>query len=262
MKRHDHSRGLKHGALIALVLATLAPCAIFAQTGRSPDPNRVLQEADKALYPDAYRARIRMTTEKPGSKTELLADQVYQAGLGSRLEILEPTRSKGIRYLQRDEGLWMWSPRSGSSRPLRLPAKESFQGSAFSNDDVSETRYATRYDASLAGNSPVSVDGKEVDCLIIEARAKSPSSPYGKLVLYIAVEGGYPLRIDYYSRSQVLYKRMSLSELAPLAGRVRPRTMRMEQLDGSGTITTVRLESLSEEQNLSPRLFSLSDLGR
>lgn len=246
----------------AALAVVLWPAMPSAAQERGDDATALLEAADAALYPDSYSSRISMTTEKPGSRTELVADQVYKAGTGSRIEIVAPARSKGVRYLQKDGGLWMWSPRSGSSRALRLPAKESFQGSAFSNDDVSETRYAERYHARIVSKENLTVDGSDIPCIVVEATAKSPASPYGKLVMYLAEDGHYPLRIDFYSRSLVLYKRMTLYDLGDLAGRRRPRTMRMEALDGTDAVTTVRLESLKAEPSLGDRLFSLSDLTR
>ncbi|WP_394706901.1 outer membrane lipoprotein-sorting protein [Marispirochaeta sp.] len=49
----------------------------------------------------------------------------------------------------------MYNPKSNSSRPLRLSPEQSFQGTVFSNNDVSDQQYTDDYKASLAGEEPL-----------------------------------------------------------------------------------------------------------
>jgi hypothetical protein len=53
-----------------------------------------------------------------------------------------------------------------------------------------------------------------------------------------------PLRMEYYARSGLLFKRMDLSKIRPFGGITRPSVMRMESLEKKGTITTLTIESM------------------
>ena len=96
------------------------------------------------------------------------------------MEMLSPTRSRGIRFLQTEGALWMYSPRSGSRLPLRLSPRESFQGSVFSNNDVGDSTWSNDYEASLAGSTTLdSPDFGKVEVWIVSGKALRRDVPYG-----------------------------------------------------------------------------------
>ena len=114
------------GALPALLLLfALAPAPALAQTGTDAasggDASQYLQNVDELMYPDSYRMLVEIHTERPNARnTDLVMEVQAEQGVGSLMEIQEPARQRGIRFLQRDEALWIYNPRSNTRRPIRL----------------------------------------------------------------------------------------------------------------------------------------------
>jgi outer membrane lipoprotein-sorting protein len=178
------------------------------------------------------------------------------------MEITAPKRSNGIRFLQKESSIWMFNPRAGSRRAIRLAGGASFQGSSFSNSDLSDTDYDTNYTASFLKEESLTVDGTVHDCRVVKAAAKSRKSPYARILIWMDTETDIPYRMDYYAHSGLLFKRMTLSDLKSMAGRMRPSVYHMESFDRPGLVSDVRITDLKEQNGLPDRLFTQTDLTR
>jgi len=176
------------------------------------------------------------------------------------MEITEPARSRGIRFLQKDNSLWLFNPRSGSHRAIRLSARDSFQGSAFSNNDVSDTEFEGSYNADVLRSESLVVEGSARACTVVEALAKNRSSPYAKILIWMDTDTLVPYRMDYYAHSGLLFKRMTLSGLREIAGRVRPTRYHMESFDQPGLSSDVEVNELQARGDLPDRIFTEADL--
>jgi hypothetical protein len=247
------------------------------ERARSYNGDELMAMADDTLFPGTYVATMRMTTERPGRRTtEMVFESSYQDGRGTFMEVTEPRRSRGMRFLQKEDDLWMYNPRSSSRRAIRLAPRDSFQGSVFSNNDVSDPKYADDYRGRLGDVETIDhPQHGRVQTLRIDAEASHDQSAYGRIEMWLwpdpeaaASDGDdsplrvIPLRIDYHSRSGLLFKRMTLLDIRELAGARRPAVMRMESLEEEGAVTTVRIESLEARDSLPSRLFSQQELTR
>ncbi|MBU0935772.1 MAG: outer membrane lipoprotein-sorting protein [Spirochaetes bacterium] len=234
--------------LLVLILGTglfLTPLAT------AQDPAALLQALEQVLNPDNYRMVMNMTTQRPGkADTAFTLEILHNAGVGSRMEILQPARSAGIRFLQLGEELWLYNPRAGGSRAIRLSSQEAFQGSLFSNEDISTPDYQSDYRAQLAGTELLQhPDFGTIEVRRLQALARSDSSAYSRIDFLLTLPDNMPLRIEYYARSGLLFKTMTLGWFTELAGRIRPRIYRMESLAEPGAVTTVSIEKLEERDN-------------
>ena len=262
---------------IALMVGTVVVIAYPAPVSAQSDPSGVptslsadelLDRSDETLFPESFVATYRMETVRPGRRTAgIVLESSHLEGAGTYMEVSEPARSRGMRFLQKEEDLWMYNPRSGSRRALRLAPRDSFQGSVFSNNDVSDPDFVDDYRARRAGNRDL--DHPEmglVTTTILEAEAAHDEAPYGRLVMWLwgGPDGGnvLPLRIDYYSKSGLAFKRMTLFEFGERAGGYRPAFLRMESLEEEGVATTVRIDDLEARETLPARLFNQAELTR
>jgi outer membrane lipoprotein-sorting protein len=205
------------------------------------DAGTILSEMEHTLYPDSYYMRMKMSTSGgSGRDREMEFDSLYRKGTGTYMEILSPARSKGTRFLEKDGALWMFVPRSNSRTPVRLPAGDSFQGSAFSNDDVSSSSYSDDYSPKLIGREEVDhPELGKVQCHVLELTPLHREAAYGRIKAWVSVDGSVPLRMDYFVRSGLRSKQMHLSDIRQAAGRRRPMIMTMENLDESGRQSVV-----------------------
>lgn len=241
-------------------------CGLFLLTlsrAAALDPQSVLELMDDALAPARYHAVMEMTTTKPDKTSVLVIDLLYRRGTGSLMELLSPNRVKGTRLLQKSGGLWLYSPASGSTKPLRLSLKQSFQGSLFSNGDVGEPHFSRDYTAVVAGHESVNVAGLgPVDALVLDGVPSNPQAQYGRIKVWVQPDSNLPLRIDYTAKSGLLFKRMTFSEYRDLAGTKRPTKYTMESFEEPGTYTVLSINEMQATPDLPENDFSETRLTR
>lgn len=246
--------------LIAVVLAVSGSVAALP----AQDGNELLRAAGDALYPDHFVMQVRMETHRPDRPESGMTIESYHSDEhGTRLEIIEPARSRGTRFLRKGDDLWMFSPRSNSSRAIRLSPRDSFQGSVFANNDIGDPDYSDDYDATYEGTESIEhPETGTVRSRRIEARASHPEAPYGRITMWLRTDDNIPVKMEFYAKSGVLIKRMWLYELTELAGKLRPSIFRMHSLEIEGAYSLVEISELEERSDLSARLFSLNALTR
>jgi outer membrane lipoprotein-sorting protein len=247
-------------------MLVLLPASGFAQSGdggTSGEADELLQQMERNLFPDGYYMKMEMRTTGSGRDRELLIESWYRKGAGTYMELLAPARSRGTRILETEGALWMYVPRSGNRNAVRLPARDDFQGSAFSNADVGSSSYTDDYYARLAGTEVVEhPDLGAVECHVLELLPSHEEAPYGKIVAWVSVEGSIALQMDYFVRSGLRSKQMFLSDIRSVAGRRRPMRMEMERLDESGKRSVVDILELEERDAIPDRTFSRPYLTR
>ncbi len=247
--------------LIAIVCA-VSGIAAFSLV--FPDGNVILEELDRIRFPDQFFQRVTLRTLTDGETTKSMTiESRYKKGQGTFMEILDPPRSKGTRFLNKEGSLWMYSPKSGSTKPIRLAPKDSFQGSAFSNSDVSKTTFTEDYNATVEGEE--TLDHPELGsivCYRLRCDAIKPDASYGKIVMWLRKDDYVPLKFDYYAKSGLLYRKMAMSKYRILAGRLRATKMEMESVDKAATKSIIDIEVLEEKTNLPDSLFNLNNLTR
>ncbi len=233
---------------VSILIATLVVPALGAQ--EAPRAEDVLAAIDKTLALESYASTVVMETKDAnGAARSMTFETLSRRDKGSYLEVVAPARSKGTRFLQLEGSLWMYNPKSGSSSALRLSARESFQGSTFSNADVGKTRFADDYSPSLAPEATIlHSDLGKVTCLVVESVAKNDEAAYGKIVMWARKSDYMPLRMEYYAKSGLLFKKMELSGIRDFGSFVRPSVLRMESTEKKGTITTMTMQSIEKRE--------------
>ena len=228
-------------ASTALVLLS-ASLGLFA----APSADDILNAVDARLFLSSYVSKATMETTKPGSApTSMTFEGQSRKDRGTYLEIVAPARTKGTRFLQLDGSLWMFNPKAGSANALRLSSRDSFQGSTFSNADIGKSQFSDDYAPALAPDEVIDhPELGKVECYVISAKAKTDTAAYGRIVMYVRKSDLMPLRMEYYAKSGLLFKRMTLSKVRDFGAITRPSVLQMESLDKVGTITTLTLASI------------------
>lgn len=254
------TRLVQAGAAAALLAAfALAPAA-----AQPMDARALLEEAESRIYPDNFFMRSEIDTSRPDRRdTTMVIESYFKDEVGTFMEIVEPSRSRGMRFLRKDESLWMYNPKSRSRRAIRLSPRESFQGTVFSNNDVGDPDYTDDYDVTFAPEETIEHEQLgTVDCYVIEGDASSPSSPYGRIRMWVRTDDLMPVQMEYYAKSGLLFKRMTMLDFGELAGRVRPTRMRMESLEQEDAYSEVVIEEMEIREDLPDRMFTQAALTR
>ncbi len=243
---------------IAVLLVLLATGLSAADL---PDGQKMLAQIDAIRFPDNFTMRVTLTTSTVGEADKVMSmDNTHKKGFGAFIEILAPARSKGTKMLTQEGTLWMFNPKSGSNKPLRLAPKDSFQGSSFSNSDVSKTSFTEDYQAVVEAEETVEhPEFGSVKAWRLRADATSNEASYGKIVMWVRQGDLLPIKFDYYAKSGLLFRQMVLSEYRTMAGRLRATKLEMVSLDKKGTKTLLRIESMTEK-NIPESLFNLTNL--
>lgn len=255
---------------IRRMCAALAAVAIAAAVLPAPaaaqdmDAATMLEEAESRIYPDNFTMRSEIATSRPDRRnTTLVLDASFKDGVGTFMEIVEPARSRGMRFLRKGDSLWMYNPKSRSRRAIRLSPRESFQGTVFSNNDVGDPDYTDDYDVRYAEDETIEHEQfGAVDCYVIEGDANAPTSPYGRIMMWIRKSDLMPVQMEYYAKSGLLFKRMTMLDIEELAGRERPTRMRMKSLEQEDAYSTVTIEEMEIREDLPDRMFSQAALTR
>jgi outer membrane lipoprotein-sorting protein len=224
----------------------------------------LLKEMEETLMPVQYYSEIDMKTFSPGkSVKEMSMNSWYKKDTGSYIELTAPSRSRGTRMLAKNNSLWMYNQRSGSTRALRLSPKDNFQGSVFSNNDVGDPQYSDDYTAQIKGRKTVNNEELgDVECYLLEAIASDNESPYGRIEMLVTVNGTIPLEMTYYAKSGLLFKKMNFSGFQNVAGKIRPLIYRMDSVEEQETYSIVEIKILEMKNDLPDSMFTENRLTR
>ncbi len=255
---------MRKNLYIIPVLMIISILAVYPVFSNPVDPDTLLRKVEQIINPEIYSSVMQISTQKPGQRdSEIGMNVLYKEGAGSFIEMTSPARSRGIRMLEKDAGLYLFNPKSNSRRPIRLSPEQSFQGTVFSNNDVSDPKYTDDYSAQLSGEEILEhPDFGDVQCLILTAEAKTREAPYGKIVIWIHREKLIPLKFAYYAKSGLLFKTMILKDYRQMAGALRPATMHMDSLEIEGVWSEVKIESMEALTDIPDSRFSTAALIR
>lgn len=257
--------------------ATLAPLAIagvlwtiFGIGGLPPlgaedlSAEKIIRSAEQTIFPDAFVMRATLQTLESGSVISSMEMSLsYKRDVGSRIELLSPPRSRGIRFLQKEGALWLFNPAAGTSQAVRLSAKAAFQGSVFSNRDVGDPQYSTDYDMKVLGAEVISHPQLgSVEAIVLEGAARNEQVSYSRVKLWVRRGDFMLLQSESYAKSGLLFKRAVFTDIRELAGRERPTTIRMLSFDQPGRESLLAITSLTPRPDLPGSMFSLAALTR
>jgi len=247
---------------IVLVCLALAALTLPGSAADLPDGQKLLAQVDAIRFPENFFMRVTLTTVSPGDSDKIMTlDNTHKKAFGSFLEIQAPARSKGTKMLTQEGTLWMFNPKSGSTKPLRLAPRDSFQGSSFSNSDVSKTSFTEDYAGTNEGEDSVeTAEFGTVKAWRLRADATNPEASYGHILMWIRQGDLLPLKFDYYAKSGLLFRQMLLSEYKTLAGRLRATRMEMTSLDKKGTKTVLHIDQMDLRDSIPDSLYNLTNL--
>lgn len=250
--------------MLAIILAVPAGWRVPKVLATDLSGDEILARVELALFPENYRMRMRMvTTEPDGREREMELQVQYRRGTGAYMEIESPPRSRGTRFLQRDDSLWMFIPRSNARSAIRLSGRDSFQGSVFSNRDIGESMYTEDYRADLVERRRIShAELGEVAVYRLELSPRHQAAAYGRVVIEATEDRFIPLHMRYYVRSGMNTKEMNLSDIRSIAGRERPVRMEMISHEEAGKTSVVHVLELEADDALPDRIFTQRHLTR
>ncbi len=179
----------------------------------------------------------------------------------SLVRILRPLKEKGTATLKSDSNIYSYLPRT--DRTIRLTSgmmMGSWMGSHFTNDDlVKESRMEEDYIPSIT------YEGERDNRNIIEfTLTPKPDAPvvWGKIVAIILPEDYIPVKYLYYDEDMNIARTFFFDRVEQMAGRPRPRVMKVVPANKTDEYTEITYEKLELETEIEDSFFSIANLKR
>jgi outer membrane lipoprotein-sorting protein len=243
-----------------------APESEWLPPPASPSAREIAARAENAMRSDRTRLEAEMTITSP----QLSAPRVVsfrswddEPGKRSFIRILSPPRDAGTGFLKLHPNLWMYLPRV--ERTIRVPPSmmlQSWMGSDFTNDDLVRSSSALDdYEHRLLGIDP-SPDGHgDRPAWVVEYTPHEEAAvSWGRIVAWVEVERGTPLRQDFYDEAGARLRTMQLSDIRPVGDRAVPHTWTMTPLDEPGHETRIEVRAIEFDAALDDSIFTKQNL--
>lgn len=184
------------------------------------------------------------------------------------LEFTAPADVQGTIYLQQrprsgEAQEWIWSPQSRKSRRLAPgTADESSSGAELSLRDLAVFVRVLSFgasDAEVTAAGEEVIDGRTYDVLAIAPR--TDELPYTGYRLWVAREGGLPLRLEMTGSAGAPPKRVELRDFQTIDGHATPLTVEIV-VPSTERRAIFRLRDVKYDRGLPESAFALSRLNR
>ena len=246
-------RAIISTGLSVLVLA-IAPCAAADRS-----PTEILAKMDDNMTFKTRTALGKMTTHDGTGGSDERRLRIWARGLTDSYVVFEaPARDKGVKYLKRDDNLYMYLPQT--EKVVKISGhmlRQSLMDSDFSYEDMLESpRLLDRYEPTLAGEETVAGE----PCWVLQLKAKVDATAYAKRKLWIAKRTFVAMKDERYAESGLLMKVVQQSGVVEHKGRFYPSSTRMEDKLKKGTYTVFELSELAFDGDVPDKLFSRRNL--
>lgn len=216
-------------------------------------PEELLLKVDEVRLPKQYEATVLMKNHLQDGREIIYKFKGTEDRIkGSYLEVLEPSREAGRKFLLIGSNIWMYAPEIG--KVLRLSARDRFLGSEFSNSDLMEGSYSKNYNAV----SLDSINGS----YILELGGKSPSSPYKRITMKVRKSNFIPYEFKFFTLSGRLFREMIMDSIRVFEGELYATYMKMTNTLTPESYTEVKVLSIKKLSKIPPSLFKPENLKR
>jgi outer membrane lipoprotein-sorting protein len=256
----------------SLVITSLLLAVQFAGAGElepapeGTDPHAIALRAEEAQRSDRTYLDAKMTIISPRLASErVVAFENWDDRPGKRsfIHIESPAKDAGTTFLKLHPNLWMYIPRV--ERTMRIPPSmmlQSWMGSDFTNDDlVRESSEIDDYDHELLGIDPSPEGHERLRAYVVEyIPHEGVAVVWGKIVTWIEIEHGTPLRQEFYDEADVKLRVMEFGEISEVEGRHYPFRWRMTSLDKPGHETRIEVRKIMFDADFSDAIFTKRNL--
>jgi hypothetical protein len=202
---------MRIGPLVTAILLI----AVSTTSARTAD--EWLDLVDRNMTYDAAEWEGRMIVHTPGGRErEFGLIGKVEGETRALMEYTDPPRERGVRYLKRDDQLWIYFPRQDRTMLVQgHMMREGVQGGDFSYEDMTESKtLRDKYTASIVEENDSTV--------VIEMVGKDLSMSYPYRKIFIDKETGVAMRTILSGVDNQPIKEMRVLELEKVAGRQYP----------------------------------------
>jgi len=224
--------------------------------------SEILAKVDEAETVKSSKGILRQTiTTTGGSKRILVMESYSKDGKDKQLtKYIKPARVKGEAILMLNDGddIWYYSPRTDRVRKIASHAKKKkVMGSDFTYEDMGSGKLAEQYTGRLLGE----VKEAKEKCYYLELIPTSDGPSYSKIQIWVGKSDFLTRRIDYWDKGEKPYKRLIVSEIKEIDGRLTAMKYRMKNLR-EGSETLMEILEIEYDVDLPDTMFTERNLKR
>lgn len=226
---------------------------------KAPPADKLLQLADRARGSVergvSWDAEL-VSVEEGDSSTRKFNVKVL--GNDALVEITEPARNMGEKFLFNDLDMWFHKP--SLRKPVSVSPRQRNSGQA-ANGDIANTKYARDYNGKVIGKE--TVDGKDAWVLMLEAKSKNVT--YDKIKYWIADKTYLGVKAEFMTLQGKPFKRATFKygNVIATGGKKQPFISEMvitdaEFPENKSTMTY----KTPKEESFSAAIFNVNNLSR
>lgn len=193
----------------------------------------IIIRADRVRFPDKpFRCKVRLIEYRDHQKMkeQLLAVkmQIVQPSQNSPgnakalISFLKPSELKNDKVLVLVDQVWYYSPKA--RRPVRISPQQRLMGQV-SHGDVVASDFHYLYQSTLVKEEMAG----EKDCYKLHLVRRWPFVTYPKGTYWVEKETYRPVKVEFYSSTNRLLKRVLFKDYQEALGDMRPREIVIEE---------------------------------
>jgi outer membrane lipoprotein-sorting protein len=242
------------GVFLVVILS-----GMVSMTAQNPTGKEIVQKAQDKINGLSSQGIMKMTVVRPAWSRDVTMKSWSKGDDYYLILITFPARDKGQVFLKREFDMWNWMP--SISRMIKIPPSmmsQSWMGSDFTNDDlVKMNSYVNDYTHKVTGDK--TIDG--IDCYQIEMIPLPDAAVvWGKVLVWIAKEEYYQLRVEFYNEDMLLVNREICSEIKQMGDRKLPSKMIMEPVNKEGHKTIIEIIEMEFNKPFPEGFFSQQNM--
>ncbi len=173
--------------------------------------------------------------------------------------ITSPAKEKGQAFLKIKSDMWNWLP--SIEKMIKVPPSmmmQSWMGSDFTNDDlVKESSIVNDYTHKLIVKEKV----RDVLCYKIEMTPlPNAAVTWGKVIVWITVDGFNQWKIEYYDEDMALINVMNASDVKRMGDRDIPTRLEIIPVENKDNKTILITKSMIFNKPISNSFFSQQNM--
>jgi hypothetical protein len=231
----------------------------IAQTTDNQDEKlarAALEKADQVRFPaDSFEVEIAITSTAPGQAPEARRYRVMSRGNENTIVLVtEPAIDRGQAMLMKGRDLWVFLP--NVSQPVRVGVQQRLTGQV-ANGDLARANFSGDYTPKLLRTEDI---GGEKH-LVLELTAVDRGVTYQRVLYWVKQSNHHPHKAEFYSLSDRLLKTCRYEEFKPMAGRVRPTRLVMQDALRKGEESVLEYSGMTLK-DLPEKMFTRDYLKR
>jgi hypothetical protein len=251
-------------AMVSLIIILISPAGSSPGETVNPSVKRakeILRQLDDMWRGTSSHSILSMQVKTAHYTRDMRMEGWSKGKDETMVRILSPLKEKGTATLKAGNDIYSYLPKT--DRTIKLTSgmmMGSWMGSHFTNDDlVKESRMEEDYEPSI------SFEGKRDGLEVIEfTLVPRPDAAvvWGKIIATVLADGFMPVKYYYYDEDMNITRTMTFSRFETLAGKIRPKVMRVVPSDKPDEYTELVYEELELNIRLEDEFFSISNLKR